>query len=146
MTVRALASIAIAIAVTAACASSDASTSPAEPTTTMVTLGPAVATEAYRPSGLPASWTGYCPVASLTTVTVTAGNAFQIVNRADRSVDVVTLPNRAPVETIAAGATGAKHVEFGAVSQSSFTYSLTVSGCTDAASGQGLFNVTVNSK
>ena len=144
MLARALASIALAI--TAACASSDSSTSPAAPTTTTVTLGPAVATDTYRPSGLPASWAGYCPVASPSAVTFTAGNAYQIVNRADRSVVVITLPNGAPVETIAAGATGVKHIEFGAVSQSSFTYSLTVSGCTDALSGQGLFNVTVNSK
>ena len=136
----------IAIGMTAACASSDAGTSPASVTTTMVTLGPAVATEAYRPSGLQATWTGFCPVASPSTVIFTAGNAYQIVNHADRSVDIITLPTRAPVETIAAGATGIKHVDFGAVSQSSFTYSVTVNGCTDAASGQGLFNVTVNSK
>jgi len=144
MIARALARTAILMS--AACASSDASTSPSALATTTVTLGPAVATDAYRPSGLPASWTGYCPVASPSTVTFTAGNAYQIVNRADRSVEVITLPNRAPVETIAAGATGIKHIDFGAVSQSSFTYSLTVSGCTDAASGQGLFNVTVHSK
>lgn len=144
MTARALASIAIAM--TASCASTDSGTSPSTLSTTTVTLGPAVATDAYRPSGLPASWTGFCPVASPSTVVFTAGNAYQLVNRADRAVDVVILPNRSLVETIAAGATGVRHIDFGAVSQSSFTYTLTVAGCTDAASGQGLVNVTVNSK
>lgn len=144
MAARAL--VSIALAMTAACASTDAGTSLAAPTTTTVTLGPAVATDQYRPSGLPATWTGFCPVASPSTVTFTAGNAYQIVNRTDRSVGVITLPNRTPVETIAADATGLTHTDFGAVSQSSFTYSLTISGCTDAQSGQGLFSVTVNSK
>jgi hypothetical protein len=144
MIARALASIALVM--TAACASSDSGTAPATVTTTTVTLGPALATDTYRPSGLPASWTGYCPVASPSSVTFTAGNAYQLINRTDRAVDVITLPNRAPVETIAAGATGATHIDYGAVSQASFTYTLTVVGCTDAASGQGLLNVTVNSK
>jgi hypothetical protein len=85
-------------------------------------------------------------MASPSTVTFTAGNAYQLVNRADRAVDVVILPSRTALETIAAGATGVKHIDFGAVSQSSFTYTLTVAGCTDAASLQGLLNVTVNSK
>ena len=74
------------------------------------------------------------------------GNAYQIVNRADRAVDVVTLPDRLPLETIAAGATGIKHIEYGAVSQPTFTFKLTEAGCTDGASGQGLLNITVNSK
>lgn len=142
---RAFASIAIVM--TAACgSSSDSGTSPSIVATTTVTLGLAVATDAYRPSGLPVTWSGYCPVASPSTVTLTAGNAYQIVNRADRSVDVITLPDRRPIETIAAGGTGVKHIEFGAVSQPSFTFTLTVAGCTDAWSGQGLLNVTVNSK
>jgi hypothetical protein len=136
----------IAIAVIAACSSSDSSTSPPTVTTTTVTLGPAIATDTYRPSGLLASWTGFCPVASPSTVTLTAGNAYQLVNRADRAVDIVTLPDRTPVETIAAGATGTKHIEYGAVSQPTFTFTLTVAGCADGASRQGLLNVTVNSK
>lgn len=129
-----------------ACSSKDSSTSPAAVQTTTVTLGPAVATDTYRPSGLPATWTGFCPVAYPSTVTLTAGNAYRIVNLAGRSLDVITLPNRAAIETLAAGATGMKHVEYGAVSQSSFTFTVTVIGCTDTQSGQGLFNVTVNSK
>lgn len=129
-----------------ACSSKDSSTAPATVNTTTVTLGPAVATDAYRPSGIPATWTGFCPVASPSTVTLVAGGAYQINNQSGRSLDIITLPNRAAIETIAAGATGAKHIEFGAVSQSSFTFSVTVNGCTDTQSGQGLFNVTVNSK
>jgi hypothetical protein len=85
-------------------------------------------------------------VASPSAVTLTAGNAYQIVNQAGRSLDMITLPNRAAIETIAAGATGARHVEYGAVSQSSFTFTVTVNGCTDTQSGQGLFNVTISSK
>lgn len=134
------------IVMTAACGSSGSSTSPSTVVTTTVTLGPEVAKDTYRPSGLPASWTGFCPVASPSTVTLTAGNAYQLVNRADRVVDVVTLPDRLPLESIAAGATGIKHIEYGAVSQPTFTFKLTVAGCTDGASGQGLLNVTVNSK
>lgn len=129
-----------------ACSSKDSSTAPATVQTTTVTLGPAVATDSYRPSGIPATWTGFCPVASPSAVTLTAGNAYQIVNQAGRSLDIITLPNRSAVETIAAGATGAKHVEYGAVSQQSFTFTVTVNGCTDTQSGQGLFNVTINSK
>lgn len=129
-----------------ACSSKDSSTAPATVNTTTVTLGPAVATDAYRPSGIPATWTGFCPVATPSTVTLVAGGAYQITNQSGRSLDIITLPNRAAIETIAAGATGVKHVEFGAVSQSSFTFSVTVNGCTDTQSGQGLFNVTVNSK
>lgn len=145
MSVRALASMAIVM--TAACGSSGStSTSTAPAATTTVTLGPSVATDTYRPSGLPASWTGYCPAASPSAVTLLAGDAYQIVNRGDRSVDVITLPDRTPLETIAAGATGVKHPEYGAVSQATFTFKLTVSGCTDATSGQGLINVTVNSR
>jgi putative salt-induced outer membrane protein YdiY len=113
---------------------------------TTVTLGPAVATDTYRPNGLPVSWTGYCPVASPSTATITAGNGYQLVNAGSRSVDVVILPGRTQVETIAAGATGIKHIEYGAVSQASFTFSLTVAACTDGTSGQGLLNVTVNSR
>lgn len=141
---RAFASILIVM--TAACGSSSSSTAPATLVTTTVTLGPAVATDTYRPSGLLATWTGYCPAASPNTVTLTAGNAFQLVNQAGRAVDVVTLPDGLPLETIAAGATGIKHIEYGAVSQPSFTFKLTVAGCTDATSGQGLLNITVNSK
>ena len=129
-----------------ACSSKDAGTSPVAATTTTVTLGPAVATDTYRPSNLTASWSGFCPAASPSSVTINAGDAYQLVNRTDRSLDVQTLAGRVPLETIAAGATGAKHTEFGAVSQSSFTFSLTVAGCTDAASAQGLVNVTVSSK
>lgn len=129
-----------------ACSSKDSSTSPATVNTTTVTLGPAIATDTYRPSGLPATWSGFCPVASPSTVTLTAGNAYQVVNQSGRSLDLITLPNRAAIETIAAGATGSKHVEYGAVSQATFTFTVTVSGCTDTQSGQGLFNVTVNSK
>ena len=129
-----------------ACSSKDASTAPAVVNTTTVTLGPAVATDSYRPSGLPATWTGFCPVATPSTVTLTAGNAYQIVNQAGRSLDIITLPSRAAIETIAAGATGVKHIEYGAVSQSAFTFTVTVTGCNDTQSGQGLFNVTVNSK
>ncbi|MBI2407214.1 MAG: hypothetical protein HYV19_02785 [Gemmatimonadetes bacterium] len=80
------------------------------------------------------------------TVTLTAGNAYQIVNQSGRSLDLIILPGRAALETIAASATGVKHVEYGAVSQASFTFTVTASGCTDTQSGQGLFNVTVNSK
>jgi len=138
---------ALAVACMAACSSAkDASTAPSTRTTTTVTLGPAVANDTYRPSGLPASWTGFCPVASPSAVTLTAGNAYQLVNHSDRSVDLVTLPSRAPLETIAAGATGVLHVEFGAVSQPTFTFTLSVAGCTDTVSGQGILNVTVNSK
>ncbi len=129
-----------------ACSSKDSSTAPATVLTTTVTLGPAVATDTYRPSGIPATWTGFCPVASPSTVTLIAGNAYQIVNQAGRSVDIITLPNRAAIETIAAGATGVKHVEYGAVNQSSFTFTVTVNGCTDLQNQQGLFNVTINSK
>lgn len=129
-----------------ACSSKDSSTAPATVNTTTVTLGPAVATDTYRPSGIPATWTGFCPVASPSTVTLTAGNAYQVINQSGRSLDLITLPNRSAIETIAAGATGAKHVEFGAVSQSGFTFTVSVNGCTDTQSGQGLFNVTVNSK
>ncbi|MHB8838268.1 MAG: hypothetical protein ACYC7F_04880 [Gemmatimonadaceae bacterium] len=136
----------VALCLVAACSSSDSGTAPAAVLTTTVTLGPAEATSSYRPSGLPATWTGFCPVASPTTVTLTAGNAYQIVNQSGRAVDIITLPTKAAVESIAAGATGAKHQEFGAVSQSSFTFTVSVSGCTDTQSGQGLFNVTVNSK
>lgn len=85
-------------------------------------------------------------MATPSTVTITAGNAYQIVNSSGRSVDIITVATRAAVETIAAGATGVKHIEYGAVSQATFTFSLTVSGCTDATSGQGLINVTINSK
>lgn len=130
----------------AACASSDSSTAPANVTTTTITLGPAEATSAYRPSGLPAAWSGFCPTASATSVILTAGNAYQVVNQSGRAVELITLPNRATIETINAGATGQKHVEYGAVSQASFTFTVTVTGCTDTQSGQGLFNVTVNSK
>jgi len=136
----------LALLLTVACASQDSSTAPATVNTTTVTLGPAVATDAYRPSGIPATWTGFCPVASPSTVTFTAGNAYQVSNQSGRSLNLITLPNRAAIETIAAGATGAKHVEYGAVSQSSFTFTVTVDGCTDTQSGQGLFNVTINSK
>ncbi|MDP1891657.1 MAG: hypothetical protein Q8K55_12260 [Gemmatimonadaceae bacterium] len=129
-----------------ACSSKDSSTAPATVHTTTVTLGPAVATDSYRPSGIPATWSGFCPVASPSTVTLTAGNAYQIVNQSGRSLDIITLPNRTAVETIAAGATGVKHIEFGAVSQSSFTFTVTVDGCTDSQNQQGLFNVTINSK
>ncbi|MBA4071846.1 MAG: hypothetical protein C0497_08440 [Gemmatimonas sp.] len=129
-----------------ACSSKGSSTAPAVVNTTTVTLGPAVATDTYRPSGLPATWTGFCPVASPSTVTLTAGNAYQIVNQTGRSLDIITLPSRAAIETIAAAGTGVKHVEFGAVSQATFTFTVTVNGCTDTRSGQGLFNVTVNSK
>ncbi len=138
---------ALGIVMAAACsASKDSSTAPAAVQTTTVTLGPAVATDTYRPSGLPASWTGFCPVASPSTVTMTAGNAYQIVNQTGRAVDIVTVANRAAVETIATGATGVRHIEYGAVSQPTFTFSLTIAGCTDATSAQGLLNVTVNSK
>jgi len=136
----------ILLVMTAACGSSGSSTAPATVVTTTVTLGPAVATATYQPSGLPAAWTGFCPAASPNTVTFTAGNAFQLVNQSGRAVDVVTLPDRLPLETIAAGATGIRHLEYGAVSQPSFTFKLTVAGCTDGASGQGLLNITVNSK
>jgi len=136
----------LALLLTVACSSKDSSTAPATVNTTTVTLGPAVATDAYRPSGIPATWTGFCPVASPSTVTFTAGNAYQVSNQSGRSLNLITLPNRAAIETIAAGATGAKHVEYGAVSQSSFTFTVTVDGCTDTQSGQGLFNVTINSK
>ena len=129
-----------------ACSSKESSTAPATVNTTTVTLGPAVATDTYRPSGLPATWTGFCPVASPSTVTLIAGNAYQVVNLSGQTVNLITLPNRSAIETIAAGATGAKHVEYGAVSQSSFTFTVTVNGCTDTQSGQGLFNVTINSK
>ena len=129
-----------------ACSSKDSSTAPATVNTTTVTLGPAVATDAYRPSGIPATWTGFCPVASPSTVTLTAGNAYQIVNMAGRSLDIITLPNHSAIETIATGATGVKHIEYGAVSQSSFTFTVTVNGCTDSQNQQGLFNVTINSK
>ena len=135
-----------ALLLTMACSSKDSSTAPAAVTTTTVTLGPAVATDTYRPSGLPATWTGFCPMASTSTVTLTAGNAYQINNQSGRSLDIITLPARSAIETIAAGATGTRHVEYGAVSQSSFTFTVTVNGCTDTQSGQGLFNVTVNSK
>lgn len=128
------------------CASSESSTAPTATVTTTVTLGPAVAGDSYRPSSLPATWSGFCPVATPSAVVITAGNAYQVVNQSGRSVDLITLPTRAALETIAAGATGTKHVEYGAVSQSAFTFTVTVSGCTDTQSGQGLFNVTVNSK
>jgi hypothetical protein len=85
-------------------------------------------------------------VASPSTVILTAGNAYQVVNLSGQGVSLITLPNRSAIETIPAGATGAKHVEYGAVSQSSFTFTVTVNGCTDTQSGQGLFNVTVNSR
>lgn len=144
MTPRAVAVLALFLG--AACSSSKSATAPAVVSTTTVTLGPAVADASYRPSGLPASWSGFCPVATPSTVTITAGNAYQIVNSSGRSVDIITVATRAAVETIAAGATGVKHIEYGAVSQATFTFSLTVSGCTDATSGQGLINVTINSK
>ena len=88
----------------AACSSSDSGTAPASITTTTLTLGPAEATSAYRPSGLPAAWTGFCPVATPSTVIITAGNAYQIINQSGRAVDLITLPNRGAIETIAAGA------------------------------------------
>ena len=136
----------VAALLAAACSSKDAATAPANVTTTTVTLGPAVATDSYRPSGLPASWSGFCPVASPNAITITAGNAYQVVNNAGRAVDLVLLPARSPLETIATGGSGVKHIEFGAVSQATFTFTVTVSGCTDGISGQGLLNVTVNSK
>jgi hypothetical protein len=130
----------------AACSSSDKATAPTTFATTTVTLGPAEATSAYRPSGLPATWTGYCPVATPSTVTLTAGDAYRVVNQTGRSVELITLPNRGSIETIAAGATGVTHREYGAVSQATFTFTVTVNGCTDTQSAQGLFNVTVNSR
>ncbi len=141
---KSLAVAALLLAV--ACSSKESSTAPGTVNTTTVTLGPAVATDTYRPSGIPATWTGFCPVASPSTVTLTAGNAYQVVNLSGQTLNLITLPNRAAIETIAAGATGVKHIEYGAVSQSSFTFTVTVNGCTDTQSGQGLFNVTVNSK
>ncbi|MBW7934325.1 MAG: hypothetical protein H3C62_12135 [Gemmatimonadaceae bacterium] len=135
----------IALAVSA-CSTSDGATEPKTVVTTAVTLGPAMATDAYRPSGLPATWSGFCPVATPSTVTLTAGNAYQVVNQSGQAVSLITLPNRAVIETIAAGAVGTKHIEYGAVSQATFTFTVTASGCTDTQSGQGLFNVTVNSK
>ncbi|MDQ8154478.1 MAG: hypothetical protein P3B98_07425 [Gemmatimonadota bacterium] len=144
MRARAIAIIATVVA--AACSSKDSATAPAAVSTTMVTLGPSVATDSYRPSGLPANWSGFCPVASPSAITITAGNAYQVVNNAGRAVDLVLLPARTPLESIATGGTGAKHIEFGAVSQSTFTFTVTVAGCTDGSSGQGLLNVTVNSK
>jgi hypothetical protein len=141
---KSLAVTALLLAV--ACSSKESPPAPVTVTTTTVTLGPAVATDTYRPSGLPATWTGFCPVASPSTVTLTAGNAYQVVNLSGQTLNLITLPNRSAIETIAAGATGAKHVEYGAVSQSNFTFTVTVNGCTDTQSGQGLFNVTVNSK
>ncbi|MBM3908449.1 MAG: hypothetical protein FJ363_10315 [Gemmatimonadetes bacterium] len=130
----------------AACSSSDKGTAPTTFTTTTVTLGPSEATTAYRPSGLPATWSGFCPVATPSTVTLTAGNAYRVVNQTGRSVELITLPSRGAIETIAAGATGVTHREYGAVSQATFTFTVTVNGCTDTQSAQGLFNVTVNSK
>ncbi len=144
MSVRTL--VCLAVVVAAACSSKESSTAPAAVQTTTVTLGPALATDTYRPSGLPASWSGFCPVATPSTVTLTAGNAYQVVNQSGQAVNLVVLPDRAALETIAAGATGIRHVEYGAVSQPTFTFRITVAGCTDAISGQGLFNVTVNSK
>lgn len=126
--------------------SKDSSTAPANVVTTTVTIGATTATDSYRPSGLPATWSGFCPMVTPSTVTLTAGNAYQIVNQSGRSLDLIILPGRAALETIAASATGVKHVEYGAVSQASFTFTVTASGCTDTQSGQGLFNVTVNSK
>lgn len=114
--------------------------------TVMVTLGPAEATSAYRPSGLPATWSGFCPAASPTTVTLTAGDAYRVVNRSGRSLELVILPNRVLTETIAAGATGVSHRESGAVNQTSFTKLMIVNGCTDTLSAQPLFSVTVNRK
>lgn len=137
---------AAALLIAMACSSKDSSTAPATVLTTTVTLGPAVATDTYRPSGIPATWTGFCPVATPSTVTLTAGNAYQIINQSGRSLDIITLPNRSAVETIAAGATGVKQIVYGAVSQTAFTFTVTVNGCTDTQSGQGLFNVTVSSK
>jgi hypothetical protein len=136
----------VALLVTAACSPSGSSTPVTPMVTTVIFLGPAVATDTYRPSGLPAAWTGFCPVATPSTVTITAGNSWQIANRTDRAVEVDFLSNRSPVESIAAGGNGIVHVEYGAVSQSTFTFSLTAGGCTDTASGQGLVNVTVNSR
>ena len=146
MSVRPLACFVLALALAACAGSKDSTTAPAAVTTSTVTLGPAVATDTYRPSGLPASWTGFCPVASPSTVTITAGNAYQVVNQTGRAVDIVTVANRTPVETIAVGATGVKHIEYGAVSQATFTFPVTVAGCTDITSGQGILNITVNSR
>lgn len=135
------------LALSSACSSkSDSATAPAAVTTTTVTLGPAVATSAYKPSGLNATWSGYCPVATPSSITITAGNAYQVTNSGDRSVDLVVVGSGTKIETIAAGSSGAKHIEYGAVSQATFTFSLTVTGCTDTQSGQGLVNVTVNSR
>lgn len=138
---------ALVVLIAAACSSkSDSSTAPAVVSTTTVTLGPALATSAYKPSGLNANWSGYCPVGTPSSITITAGNAYQVVNGTDRSLTVIVVGSGATLETIAAGGTGTKHIEYGAVSQPTFTFALSVSGCTDTQSGQGLVNVTVNSK
>ncbi|HEY3288160.1 MAG TPA: hypothetical protein VGJ96_13660 [Gemmatimonadaceae bacterium] len=146
MRARAIPAVAVAFLAAACSSSSDSSTAPAVVATTTVTIGPAEATSAYRPSGLPATWSGFCPVATPSTVILTAGNAYQVVNQSGRTLELITLPGRSPIESIAAGATGTRHVEYGAVSQATFTFTVTVNGCTDTQSGQGLFNVTVNSK
>lgn len=125
-------------------------TASAAPTVTTVTLGPEVATgNSFHPaasSTLTANWTGFCPVPSPSAITLIAGNAFQVVNRSAQSVQLVVLPNGVALETIAAGATGVVHVEYGAVSQPTIVYRYSVVGCTDTASGQSLFTIEVTSK
>jgi hypothetical protein len=132
-----------ALLLTGACIKKDSLFTPQNVTT--ITLGPALATSAYRPNGLPAIWTGYCPVATPSNVTIVVDDAVQVVNRTDQPVSV-TLGAGNPVEGIPPGGTGSQYLLNVPANQASLVQPLSVLGCIDTASGQPLANITVRNK
>jgi hypothetical protein len=114
-----------------------------EPTTTLITLGPATASgDSYRPSAnTPANWTGYCPIPDQSAVLVSSGDPYSFVNKTDRTL-MLTSP-LAPGDTIAAGKQGLVFQSYGSTSQFSTVLEFRVVGCTDTLNGSPLFTVTV---
>jgi hypothetical protein len=131
----------VAVASASACLNRDTIVGPAN--VTRITLGPALATSAYQPKGLPANWVGYCPVANPVSVTIVVGDAVQVVNQTDQPLSYM-LGSTTPLEGIPPCGTGSKILPDLALSQASATQALSVVGCTDTASGQPLANVIVH--
>jgi hypothetical protein len=114
-----------------------------EPTTALVTLGPATAAgDSYRPSvNTPANWTGYCPLPDQSSILVSSGDPYSFVNKTDRTL-ILSSP-LAPSDTIKAGKQGLVFQSYGSASQFSTVLEYRVAGCADALSGSPLFTVTV---
>ena len=114
-----------------------------EPTTTLITLGPATASgDSYRSSAsTPASWTGYCPIPDQSAVLLSSGDPYSFVNRTDRTL-ILTSP-LAPSDTIAAGKQGLVFQNYGSATQFSTVLEYRVAGCADSLNGSPLFTITV---